>query len=430
MSESTTHKLNPSPTELKQAWIITLTSGLFFFYEFIQLTMFNTLTPHLMRDFGISAGETGLISSYYFLAEITLLFIAGIVIDRVSTRKLILFFMSLCVSSTILFAMSTSIAVATFCRFLEGLGAAFCFMCSLKLAADWLPPQKVALASGLLVTMAMMGGVVSQTPLEMLIEYLGSWRQAMYVNACMGTIFIVLIATVVKDKNEFTRPEKIDFKYERSLIVMALRNPLNWLAGLYTCLINIPIFIFGALFGILFLTQIHHLSTPEAATVSSMVFWGTVFGSPFYGWLSDLIGLRRMPMIFGALLSIANIIAIIFWPDPSYMTLITLFFSLGFVTSCQIITYPLVTESNPHKITGTSLGIASTLIMSGGAIFQPLFGMLLEKHWDGKAVDGVSIYSASDYHLALMIFPIIFIISVMASLLIKETYCQHCEHDT
>jgi len=120
-----------------------------------------------------------------------------------------------------------------------------------------------------------------------------------------------------------------------------------------------------------------------------------------------------------------NILAIIYLETPSFYTLIGLFFMLGFLTSCQIITYPLVTESNPHAITGTSLGIASTLIMSGGAIFQPLFGAMLEKHWDGKVVDGISIYSAHDYHSAMMIFPVIFVIGLLATFMIKETRCQH-----
>ncbi len=412
---------------LTQAWLITMVSGLFFFYEFIQLNMFNTLTPHLMHDFAINAKQASIISSYYFWSEISMLFIAGIIIDRVSTRKLILFFMTLCVTSTFLFSLSSSVWIATACRFLEGLGAAFCFMSSLKIASEWLPAKQVALASGLLVTMAMMGGVIAQTPLSHLIEVTGSWRTAMIYNCLLGVFFIMVIAVVVKDKQGQKRPDKINIEQEKSYIMQSLKNKQNWLAGIYTCLVNLPIFIFGALFGVLYLTQIHGMTVSHASQISSMVFWGTIFGSPFYGWLSDKIGNRKRPMLIGAVLSLINILVIMSLTNPSYMTLTILFFSLGFITSSQIITYPLITESNPKIITGTSLGISSTLIMSGGAIFQPMFGALLQKHWDGTVIDGISIYSASDFHHALMILPIAFVISIIAALGLRETHCQHID---
>jgi MFS family permease len=414
-------------TSLSQAWLVTMVSGLFFFYEFIQLNMFNTLTPHLMRDFAINAEQAGIISSYYFWAEISMLFIAGIIIDRVSTKKLILFFMTTCVASTLLFAYSHSITVAIICRFMEGLGAAFCFMSSLKIASEWLPPKQVALASGLLVTMAMMGGVIAQTPMASLIDYTGSWRSAMVYNAGLGLCFMAIISLLVKDKHVKANHDKLDIKEEKSQIVMALKNTQNWLAGIYTCLVNLPIFIFGAMFGVLYLTQVHHFSITQASEISSMVFWGTIFGSPFYGWLSDRLSIRKLPMIIGAVLSLAVIAIIMTITQPSFALFASLFFALGFITSSQIITYPLVTECNPKHITATSLGIASTIIMSGGAIFQPMFGALLQKNWDGTMADGVSIYSAADFHTALMILPIAFIVSIVAACALKETHCKHVD---
>lgn len=421
-----THQSNPI-----KAWTIVLVSGLFFFYEFIQLTMFDTLTPYMMKDFAITGKAVADISSWYFVAEISLLFIAGIIIDRVSTKRLILTFMSLCVAATFLFSFSQSLVVAEVCRFIEGLGAAFCFMCSLKLANIWLPEKRLALASGLLVTMAMMGGYVSHEPLGILIEHLGSWRTGIQYLGYLGIVFIAVIAFFVHDADNTSLKKTLDLKsidtYEEfNKIKRALKNNQNWLSGLYTCLVNLPIFIFGALFGSLYLSQVHGLTDTDARNVSSMIFWGTILGSPFFGLISDYIRRRKPPMIIGAILSLAVILLIMYLPSPSYNTLFILFLALGFITSSQTIIYPLISESNPKIITGTSLGIASTIIMSGGLI-ERVFGTLLEKNWDGKVIEGVAHYTQANYNYALMILPIAFIVSIIIAFIVKETHCKAYE---
>jgi hypothetical protein len=62
--------------------------------------------------------------------------------------------------------------------------------------------------------------------------------------------------------------------------------------------------------------------------------------------------------------------------------------------------------------------------MSSGAIFQPLFGYILQKNWAGEINNGVAVYSNSAYQHAMMILPIAFIASVVIACLIKETYCK------
>ena len=96
-----------------------------------------------------------------------------------------------------------------------------------------------------------------------------------------------------------------------------------------------------------------------------MVFLGTIVGSPLLGWLSDRIKQRRLPMIVFAVLSFMVVLILIYTPHLSFVQLAIIFFILGFFTSAQIISYPLVAESNPRSIIGTAEGLASVLIMAG-----------------------------------------------------------------
>jgi hypothetical protein len=100
------------------------------------------------------------------------------------------------------------------------------------------------------------------------------------------------------------------------------------------------------------------------------------------------------------------------------------FFLLGLFSASQIITYPLIIESNPSHITASSESLSATLIMSCGAIFQPLFGYILQKDGGNIISNGVAVYSDAAYQHAMLILPIAFIVSIVIACFIKETYCK------
>jgi len=111
-------------------------------------------------------------------------------------------------------------------------------------------------------------------------------------------------------------------------------------------------------------------------------------------------------------------------PNLSLAALMFLFFLIGFVTSSQVLTYPTIAELNPIVLTGTAVSVASVTIMSSGMIFDPLFGWLLERHWDKKIVDSSPIYSLHDFNTAMWIMPAAFVIGIVIAFMIRETYCE------
>ena len=132
-------------------------------------------------------------------------------------------------------------------------------------------------------------------------------------------------------------------------------------------------------------------------------------------------------MFAGAILSLGVACLIMYIPHPSLTLLIGLFFLLGLFTSSQIISYPVITESNSPAITGTSLGLSSTLIIGSYGVFQPLFGMIMDLTWDKTIVNGTPIYSQHDFLMAFMLIPAGFIVGLIATALIKETNCKALE---
>ena len=97
-----------------------------------------------------------------------------------------------------------------------------------------------------------------------------------------------------------------------------------------------------------------------------------------------------------------------------------LFFALGFCTSAQIISYPAINAVNNSNLVGGALGLASVLIMSGGAVFEPMFSWLLQLNWQHTMHNGMPVYSQHDYLIALAIMPITFIAGILLTLLAQE----------
>lgn len=422
-----TKKVNPSARSEFRAWIVCLTASLFFFYEFVQMMMFNVINANLMSAFHITATTVSEISAMYFLANTLFMFPAGILLDRFSTRKIILAAMLLCVSGTLLFSNAHTIGTAMLCRFMVGIGGSFPFLCCLKLASRWFPNKRLALVTGTIVTVAMLGGVCGLTPMTFLTTHYG-WRTALQLDACLGVVFIFLIYFLVRDYprgHQFRLiPQAKDFDVWGS-ILKAMGNVQNWLYGLYTCMLNLPILVLCAVFGNLYLEQIYHFSSAQASHVVSMILIGTIFGGPLLGAYSDRLELRKLPMYIGAWISLGLLIIILGCHQLNVLEMSVLFFWLGFFTSSQVISYPAIAESNDIAMSGSALGLASVLIMGGGAVFQPVCGWLMDRHWNGAMIANVPQYQPHDFLWGFSIFPIACILAILFTRWATETYCQH-----
>lgn len=62
--------------------------------------------------------------------------------------------------------------------------------------------------------------------------------------------------------------------------------------------------------------------------------------------------------------------------------------------------------------------------MGGAALFQPVFGMIMDHYWTGLMVNGVRVYTSQAFHQAMMIFPITFVIALLFACFVRETNCR------
>lgn len=413
-----------------KGWLVCLTASLFIFYEFIQMNALNVVSSDLLGTLSLNASELSDLSSVYFYANLLLLLPAGLLLDRFSIRILMVIAMVISTLGVFCFAWQAPGWVLLVGRLLTGAGSAFSFIGCVKLASRWFLPTRMGLMVGIIATFAMLGGIVAQTPLALLIEHVG-WHAAMRFNGLIGIVITLLIAGLVVDtpasskaisENQSEAPSLSAWKSLRLVLI----RPQNWLCGLYASAIIQPVYLLGGLWGILFLKQAAHLSMLQASVATSMLFVGGIIGTPSIGWLSDRLGLRRLPMTCSALLSVFALLGVITLPHLSHpfawsMGLLLL---LGITTSSQALSYPLSAESNPKALTAMTASIISLCAIGGGALFEPLFGWLMDADWTGTLVHRVPFYSIANYQLAFMLFIVGAVLSFVVSLFLKETHCR------
>ncbi|HHT0594077.1 TPA: MFS transporter [Legionella anisa] len=414
--------------ELKSSllpWMVCFAATLFFFYEFIQGNMFASIAANIMQDFQIQADRMAWLSSIYYLSNVLFLFFAGMVLDRFSIKNTLLIAMFLCVASTFLLAYSHSFYMALFCRFITGIGSAFCFLGPVRLASHWFPPKRMALVTGAIVTMAMAGGMLAQYPLTQLVILVG-WRQAVQNVGILGLVMLVVMFFWIKERPQVAVKQAAKPINVISAAKKAYLNTQYLRAAFYASLMNMAIAVFGAMMGTLYLVQRLDINSAQASMVNGMLFLGAIIGSPLVGWISDRMGLRVMPMKIGVIASLLTLLAVLYLP-VSYSAMAFLFFLLGFFTSAQVISYALVAESSSPAMTATAVSVISILTQGGYIVYQNMFSYLLTNHGGMHMINGTPVYLLSAYQYAAIILPIGLLIAFLMLLGLKETRCEHIE---
>lgn len=410
------------------AWTMCGFGALFYCYEYFLRISPSVMTPELMSSYHLTGAQIGGLSAFYYHAYVPMQILVGLLMDRYGPRRLLSVACLLCAIGTYLFASNHGIGVAELGRFLVGLGSAFAFVGAAKLATIWLPPNRFALISGIILCLGMLGAMLGDILLRWLVDAIG-WRITLFGSASAGLFLAFLIWLCVRDKNpyhvdHFTHAPAT-LKSVLSGLLLAVRNSQIWLNGLIGLLLYLSLSAFAELWGVPYLQQAHSLSRINAADANSMIFLGWAVGGPFWGWFSDFVRLRCTPMMlasFGALLSVC---VILYFPTLiSLPLLFILLFVFGFFSSVQILVFALSREATPIKIAGTTIGLLNMLVMLGGNILQPLIGKLLDLQWTGLLHDGARVYTSSAYTYALSVLPVSIIMAMVIISFVRETHCQ------
>jgi len=415
---SSTKPYSRSSTEIRIAAAGWLFCAIFFFYAFILRVAPAVMVDDLMREFSVGAAILGNLSAVYLYIYAGLQIPVGLFIDRHGLKNLIAFACAVTGIGAVVFAHAETVSMAYLGRFLIGAGAAFSFVGALNMAARWFP-SRFAVLGGWAQMLGSAGGFAGQAPLGLAIATFG-WRSTNIGLGIAGLILAVLLFFTVRDPARHGTEERREPAPLWHGLKIVAANKQTWFASVAAGGLTGTLLAFGGLWGVPFLMNARELAKPEAAGLVSVCFIGWAIAAPLLGWVSDRIGKRRPIVILGTGIATAGTAALILWPTMPEPVLIAVLVAQGGFSASMILCFAVAKESNAPELSGASLGLINTFAVGGGAVLQPLVGLILDARWDGAILEGARVYGVDDYRLGLAVLPVCCAVSMLSAILMRE----------
>lgn len=393
-------------------------------YEFILQVAPSVMAAPMMKTFHVSAEGFGVISAFYFYAYAPMQLPAGLLFDRYGPRKLMTGALVLCAIGSFFFASTDSVVTASMGRFLIGIGSAFSFIGVLVLISRWFSVYHFAILAGIAQSMSSVGAMFGEMPLAALINHVG-WRQASFILSVVGFLLALLLWCCIRDfphQPTQSLPTR-RFRDEWHRLVEVCSRADTWITGAYAFSIWTPIAVFAALWGVPYLQEKYHVTVVVASGLCSMIWLGIGVGSPLLGWLSDRCCSRRLALGVSSIFGLVSTVILLYVPGVPIQWMYVVLFALGFGAGGQTVSFAVVKDNIPAHLVGTASGFNNLSVLVGGAIFQPLVGVILHRAAEWRLEQGVPVYLISSYQKALLVMPCCFLASLLLVLwFMKESY--------
>jgi len=398
-------------------WLIWVLAALFVVFNYIQQVVPNIIAGDLSHSFNATESTLGNIAACYFYAYAILQIPVGLILDRFGTRWPLVFAILAAGLGTLAFSQAQGSGSAQIARFVMGASAAFSFIGCLKVVQAWFPPSKFSTLAGMTNTAGMIGAA-SGAPVAVLVKTIG-WRETVAWMGGAELVLAVLVFLVVRDGSaSVNRPTPATQTGGMSSL---LKNPQVWINAIYATSISLVFVAFGGLWGTSYIQKVYDLDAVAAAGTGSLLFLGGIAGSLFFGWISDYLGQRKLPMVLAGIGALASMACLLYIPGIPLAGFKLGLFLVGIFSSANIISYAVARDLYP-KLSGFSIGFLSTCYFAGSAASQPLVGMLLEhSNSSSQRMAGLASLTAGDYRFALSPLVGFMLVGLIASLLIRET---------
>lgn len=407
---------------MKKAWTIAMIGGLFFTFYFMQMTFLNPIAEGISHTFNLSAEELGNLGAVYLLAAALMSLPAGMLADKCASRPLMLSLLAASTISVLIMRFVEHYPALLLIRFIQGLLHSFCLLTALKLASQWIPTRQMATASSFIITIGLLGGAITQ---PLFLWFYTQWgiMDTFLANAMIGVALWVLFFCVIRDNPAApVHHEHAQWKTFAQGLKQSVSKLQNSLTGVYVCFLNLPLIIFGTSWGSLYIEHTFGITGEEGALVLSMVFFGLMVGSPIAGFISDAYHTRKAVLAWGAFATFLMFVSLFILNHPSVILLAITFFGVGFISSCQVVAYPMVTESNPPAFSATALSVVSTVLMLGNAICQAVFSKVVSNHTVVDAVTQQPLYTSASFNAAVWGMAISLVIAGVIAFSFKESF--------
>lgn len=412
MTDATIATAGPfHPSRGLYRYVVLIIAGLLTFGSYFAYDSIGALVDTLLKAWNTDRQAIGGLYTLYSVAAIVVVFLGGMLIDRIGTRAASLVFSALIVIGACIVALAPNVLVAGLGRLVFGAGSESLVVAQSAILARWFKGKELAFSFGFTLAIARLGTLFSFNTEELIASRLG-WQAALWVAAGLCVLSLLAnLAYYAMDQHgekvlglaEAGSGDKIVFADLKKF------GPSYWYVVLLCVTFYSAIFPFTALstdffhekwglpltagggggfFAAVFANLFHMFST--APGTSSIIIFGSMCLAPFAGSFVDRVGRRAQLMVLGALFMIPCYLLLGFTHIPPVVPMLLLGASFVLVPAAMWPAVPLIVEENR---VGTAFGLMTMIQNIGLGLFPWL---------NGKLRDVTHDYSSSMVMFALL----------------------------
>jgi MFS family permease len=423
--------------------VASIQAANYYFYDAI-----SPLKRTLETEFGFTSSDFGLFVSFYSIPNTFLLMavFGGIILDRLGIRRTGILFIGLMALGGFITAYGAStfytsggpfyevmgsfwkryspeLKMMLLGRFFFGLGAETSIVVISKIIVKWFIGKELAMALGTKIAIARLGSFAAFNFSPYLKETASHWTIAIWFAALLlGIAFLgflfyswfdLKIDRQLTDTATESKRSKFSFKYFKKLIT----TPSFIYITLLCVTFYSAVFPFQSFSADFFLNKFN-LTQQQSGQIASYLSLGTLFFTPFFGFLVDRFGRSATLMIFGSLLLVLIHLTFAFTNINPVIPMIFLGIAFSLVPAAM---WPSVAKIVSQERIGTAFGAMYSIQNLGLWAFPLLIGIVLDK--TNPAITPEIIASGNytyDYTWTLIMLAGLGILGLLFAILLKR----------
>ena len=215
----------------KVRWNIAILMWAAIAINYLDRTVLSATTPSLMKEFGLNAGQMGIIMSAFFWSYALFQIPAGWLADRVGQRFSLAFSVAWWSIATALTALSQGMKSLLIFRVLLGVGEAGAYPSNAGVTAKWFPDRERTRVSAIFDSGSKVGTALAMPFVVWLMTSFG-WKVPFIVSGLLGLIWVMIWWTYYRDPEKHMYVNKEEIKYIRDGQVkkdgLDKTQPLKW----------------------------------------------------------------------------------------------------------------------------------------------------------------------------------------------------------
>ena len=356
-----------------KAIIIFLVFALGYFISTLLRAITATISPELVNEFNLSAGELGLLGGGYFLGFASVQIPLGYMLDMRGPRKIVSYFLSLTIVGLLIFALAQNFLTLLVSRIIIGVGVGACLMGPLTAYRIWYQDETQQRANSWMLMVGAIGMLSSSLPVQFFLPIIG-WRNIFLLLAFITLVCIILIIIFIPQWTSKGNQKNDDAKLS-----------IVWQNKFFRSVIPMGFFSTGGLFAIQtlwagpWMVKVSGYTPEESAKglfliyffmLLSFLIWG-YFVPKFSKNVNDAIRLLK----YGSPLSLL-VLGVIIYLGPNTVSIHWALFVVSAVFLSLI--QPAVGMAFSISNAGKALTSYNLLIFIGAFFLQWIIGLIID----------------------------------------------------